>query len=51
MECRDWNGGNAGTATSQAVTGLLTTGAVYVNLYSNINGSWFGKSYTYAATP
>jgi serine protease len=44
-------GGNLGTATSKAVTGLPTTGTVYVTLYSNIGGAWYAKSYTYAAAP
>src|SRR5207248_2480586 len=43
-------GGNVGTATAQFVAGLPMDGsAVYVSLYSYINGTWQGNSYTYRA--
>ena len=42
--------GNLGTATSRTVSGIPVNGStIYVNLYSNINGTWYGNSYTYKA--
>ena len=45
-------GGNVGTVTSKPVSGIPTNGStIYVNLYSNIGGTWFRNSYTYVGGP
>ncbi len=41
---------NLGASTSATVTGLPTTGTIYVRLWSYIAGSWEQKSYTYTAS-
>jgi len=45
-------GANVGTATSQMVTGIPTTGQpIYVQLWSMIGGVWHLNRYMYAAAP
>lgn len=44
-------GGNVGQVTSKLVTGLPTSGTIYVNLYSNIGGSWYANSYVCTGGP
>ncbi len=39
-----------GTSTSRAVTGIPTSGTVYVRLWSLISGSWQSNDYTYTGT-
>ena len=45
-----YQSGNLGNVLTKTVNGLPTDGsAVYVTLYSLINGSWVGNAYTYTA--
>ena len=45
-----YSSGNLGTAQSVSVSGLPTNGsALYVTLYSLLNGSWQSNGYTYTA--
>ena len=39
--------GSQGTSTSKTVTGLPSSGAIYVRLWSLVGGSWQWKDYTY----
>ncbi|MEX0406943.1 S8 family serine peptidase [Aquibium sp. LZ166] len=41
-----WNASN-GTSTTRTVTGLPSTGTIYVRLWSLISGSWQSNDYTY----
>ncbi|HTF68675.1 MAG TPA: SBBP repeat-containing protein, partial [Edaphobacter sp.] len=45
-------GANLGTATSKTVSGIpTTTGAtIFVRLWSNVNGAWVCRDYTYTAS-
>jgi hypothetical protein len=41
------SGSLADSVTSRVVTGLPTSGVIYVQLWAKIAGSWTSKNYTY----
>ncbi len=45
-----YSSGNLGNVTTTTVSGLPTDGStVYVTLYTQISGTWYGNAYTYTA--